>query len=81
MKLAVMHGIGKELTRDELKNVFGGTDPEGSGSGSYLAGCSIERTCPDGAKISCNGDHYCSEITINGKKAVECDSIAYGVCK
>lgn len=30
IKLAVMDGIGKELTRDELKNVFGGT---GSGSG------------------------------------------------
>lgn len=26
MKLAVIHGIGKELTRDELKNVFGGSD-------------------------------------------------------
>ena len=25
MKLAVMHGVGKELTRDELKNVFGGS--------------------------------------------------------
>lgn len=32
MKLA-MNGIGKELTRDELKNVFGGSNPKGSGSG------------------------------------------------
>lgn len=48
MKLSVMHGVGKELTRDELKNVFGGSESlaDLACDGKTLnASCSFSYTC------------------------------------
>ncbi|PWV53267.1 hypothetical protein C7475_10213 [Chitinophaga sp. S165] len=51
-------GAKEVLSRSQLKNILGGSDPYGSGSGTGTA-CSATAWCSSDRSITCDGYDYC----------------------
>ncbi len=79
---AINLGAREVLTREQLKNVLGGSGETGSGAGGT---CTVTVTCLKGATITCNGSgancHYENVSSYGYGGWVQCDSDPKIVCK